>query len=405
MNKTKSLILYLVSILFLFIFLYFTIKVFENREKSIQNKLYSKLSNYEEKILKDKDSNVNIVYPYFDYGFIDEKIVSFISKYDDMKNIDINYTLIMSSELISIFFVVKEEKGYSYKNINYDFKTYDFVDNSYVFDLFILKDFVIDTVRKKYSTSIYESVFKDNLKSTYVSINDNGAFVYFDRKLFKNIVHKVYVELPKDTNFVSGKVSQKVIAFTFDDGPSQYTLDIVNALILNDSKATFFELGNRMKYNQDITREIYNLGMEIGDHTYAHKDLTKLDESEILEEINSTNIIFNEITGDNIKYVRPPYGRYNDFVKNVVNKPIITWDIDTNDWLYKNSDYVANHILENVKDGDIILMHDLYPETVEAVKKVLPILKERGFKVTSISELAKIKGKTLENGVVYRNIK
>lgn len=405
MNKTKSLILYLVSILFLFIFLYFTIKVFENREKSIQNKLYSKLSNYEEKILKDKDSNVNIVYPYFDYGFIDEKIVSFISKYDDMKNIDINYTLIMSSELISIFFVVKEEKGYSYKNINYDFKTYDFVDNSYVFDLFILKDFVIDTVRKKYSTSIYESVFKDNLKSTYVSINDNGAFVYFDRKLFKNIVHKVYVELPKDTNFVSGKVSQKVIAFTFDDGPSQYTLDIVNALILNDSKATFFELGNRMKYNQDITREIYNLGMEIGDHTYAHKDLTKLDESEILEEINSTNIIFNEITGDNIKYVRPPYGRYNDFVKKVVNKPIITWDIDTNDWLYKNSDYVANHILDNAKDGDIILMHDLYPETVEAVKKVLPILKERGFKVTSISELAKIKGKTLENGVVYRNIK
>jgi len=405
MNKTKSLILYLVSILFLFIFLYFTIKVFENREKSIQNKLYSKLSNYEEKILKDKDSNVNIVYPYFDYGIIDEKIVSFISKYDDMKNIDINYTLIMSRELISIFFVVKEEKGYSYKNINYDFKTYDFVDNSYVFDLFILKDFVMDTVRKKYSTSIYESVFKDNLKSTYVSIDDNGAFVYFDRKLFKNIVHKVYVELPKDINFVSGKVSQKVIAFTFDDGPSQYTLDIVNALILNDSKATFFELGNRMKYNQDITREIYNLGMEIGDHTYAHKDLTKLDESEILEEINSTNIIFNEITGDNIKYVRPPYGRYNDFVKKVVNKPIITWDIDTNDWLYKNSDYVANHILDNAKDGDIILMHDLYPETVEAVKKVLPILKERGFKVTSISELAKIKGKTLENGVVYRNIK
>lgn len=405
MNKTKSLILYLVSILFLFIFLYFTIKVFENREKSIQNKLYSKLSNYEEKILKDKDSNVNIVYPYFDYGIIDEKIVSFISKYDDMKNIDINYTLIMSRELISIFFVVKEEKGYSYKNINYDFKTYDFVDNSYVFDLFILKDFVMDTVRKKYSTSIYESVFKDNLKSTYVSIDDNGAFVYFDRKLFKNIVHKVYVELPKDINFVSGKVSQKVIAFTFDDGPSQYTLDIVNALILNDSKATFFELGNRMKYNQDITREIYNLGMEIGDHTYAHKDLTKLDESEILEEINSTNIIFNEITGDNIKYVRPPYGRYNDFVKKVVNKPIITWDIDTNDWLYKNSDYVANHILDNAKDGDIILMHDLYPETVEAVKKVLPILKERGFKVTSISELAKIKGKTLENRVVYRNIK
>lgn len=404
MNKTKGLILYLVSILFLFMFLFFTIKIFENREKSIQNKLYSKLSNYEEKILKDKDSNVNIVYPYFDYGIIDEKIVSFISKYDDMKNIDINYTLIMSRELISIFFVVKEEKGYSYKNINYDFKTYDFVDNSYVFDLVILKDFVMDTVRKKYSTSIYESVFKDNLKSTYVSIDDNEAFVYFDRKLFKNIVHKVYVELPKDTNFVSGKVSQKVIAFTFDDGPSQYTLDIVNALILNDSKATFFELGNRMKYNQDITREIYNLGMEIGDHTYAHKDLTKLDESEILEEINSTNIIFNEITGDNIKYVRPPYGRYNDFVRKVVNKPIITWDIDTNDWLYKNSDYVANHILDNAKDGDIILMHDLYPETVEAVKKVLPILKERGFKVTSISELAKIKGKTLENGVVYRNI-
>lgn len=405
MDKRKSLILYLFLVLLLFVFLFVTVKIFDNREKNIQEKLYSKVSKYEEKMIRDNSNNVNIVYPYFNFDVIDNKIVSFISKFEDRKNIDISYTLFVNKELVSVFFVVKGEDGYNYKNINYDLKSFDFVLNSYVFDIFILRDFIMDTVKKKYSTSIYESIIKDDLKSTFISINNNYAFVYFDKSLFDGIMHKVYVELPTDSNFVSGEISEKVIAFTFDDGPSKYTLDIVNALILNDAKATFFELGNRMKYNQDITRETYNLGMEIGSHTYAHKDLTKLSESEILEEVNSTNIIFNEITGDNIKYVRPPYGSYNDFVRKVIDMPIITWDIDTNDWLYKDSDYISNHILENVNDGDIILMHDLYPDTVEAVKKVLPVLKERGFKVTTVSELAKIKGKTLENGVVYRSVK
>ena len=95
----------------------------------------------------------------------------------------------------------------------------------------------------------------------------------------------------------------------------------------------------------------------------------------------------------------------NDLVKTRINTPLIAWNIDTNDWLYRDSEYVYNHIIDNVQSGDIILMHDIYPETVEAVKKALPHLNALGYKVTTVSELARIQNRILENGVVYRSLK
>lgn len=406
MNEVKNYFMYLVCVSLLFLFLFSCVKIFEKKSNLIDGKIYAMVNNYDVEKLIDKDRNLNIEYPIFNYKEIDTKVETFVSKYKGLNDIDIKYSLNVNNNILIILFVINNDSIISYKNINYDMKENEFVNNNKIIDFNTLGSTILESVKSKYRKDIYERIVKDNFASASFNINDDGMWIYFDNKLFDNIKYKVYVYFPSENSkSVSDTQYDKVIAFTFDDGPSQYTTDLVDTLIQHNSKATFFELGNRMKYNQDIVREVYNKGMEIGSHTYAHKNLNKLDANSIDEEINSTNIIYNEITGDNIKYVRPPYGNANSLVRSRIVVPIINWNVDTNDWLTRDSEATYNHILNNVSDGDIVLMHDIYPETIEAVKMVLPVLKEMGYKVTTISELANEKGRVLENGVIYRSIK
>lgn len=405
MDGVKNYILYLICVSLLFFFLLFSVKMFERKNNIINSKIYALVNQYENVVKKDRKGNININYPKFGYKVLDEKIEEFIEE-NIRDNTSIEYFVDINRDVISMFYIINIDGKIDYKNINYSIKDSKFISNNDIFDFNVLGNEVLDKVKVKYSTYVYERVVSDNFKSASIKIVDDGIYIYFNSSLFENLLHKVYVFFPSTEEVkVSSLEYDKVIAFTFDDGPSQYTTSLVDALIANDSKATFFELGNRMKYNQDIVREIYNKGMEVASHTYAHKNLNKLSESEIDSEVNSTNIIFNEITGGNIGYLRPPYGNANEKVRSRVNMPIITWSVDTEDWLSRDSETIYNHILEHVKDGDIVLMHDIYPETIEAVKKVLPVLIERGYKVTTVSELAKEKGVTLENGHIYRSFK
>ena len=198
--------------------------------------------------------------------------------------------------------------------------------------------------------------------------------------------------------------NKKYIAFTFDDGPSKYTKELIKTLELNNTSATFFMLGNRMKYNEDIVKEVYNSNSEVASHTYSHKNLNKLSSKDILSEINSPVIAFNEITGGDIKYLRPPYGNYNDIVKST-NYPIILWNIDPKDWLAKDSSKVYNSVLKHACDGCIVLMHDIYPTTIEAVKMLIPKLNSMGYEVVSVSNLAKYKNYEIKNSEIIRKIK
>lgn len=206
-----------------------------------------------------------------------------------------------------------------------------------------------------------------------------------------------------EENKTVSETYEKVIAFTFDDGPSIYTREIADVLLLYNSKATFFETGINMKNNQEIVSYLINNKMEIASHTYSHKNLAVISEERIREELNSTSILFNEITNKEIRLCRVPYGIVNDKIKRNMIFPIIGWSIDTKDWLYKNENYIVDLILENVSDGDIILMHDIYSSSLKAVKKVLPLLIDMGYKITSVSELAKIKGIELKPGEIYRS--
>ena len=261
-------------------------------------------------------------------------------------------------------------------------------------------------VSKKYSKKISDDILTSDINDFNYLIDEDEFTVYFDSLAFNDITYTPMLEIRKNTKSVyEEEQNKKLVALTFDDGPSEYSLEILECLIENDSKATFFELGSRIKNNKEITKKLYLSGMEIGNHTYSHKYLTRLNTNEVLEEINSTSILFNEITGDNIKLLRAPYGSVNSSVRNLSPFPIISWNIDTKDWLYKDPDKSIPIILEHVSDGDIILMHDVHEPTIELVKRIVPDLIGRGYELVTVSELAKIKNIELENGVVYRKIK
>ena len=383
---------YIICMSLLLISIYLCIQIYNKYQDN------QRLTMYNFKFYKEI-KEVKMVYPKFNINIIDNKINELINNYKD-KNID--YELYLDENTLNIFFTISEDNKNIYKNIDYDIKN-NKLNN--VIDYNLYKDIILDKVKSKYETNIYEIINNDNFNNSSYKINEDGIYFYFNDNLFDKI-YKVYIYLPSNNESeVFNKTYDKIVAFTFDDGHSKYTMEIVNTLVLNNSKATFFELGNRMKYNQEIVKNVLNNGMEIGSHTYAHKNLNKLTIEEIDEEINSTNIIFNEITGENIKLLRPPYGNINELVKSRVNTPIITWNIDTNDWLYKDSEHVYNHIIENIESGDIILMHDVYSETVEAIKKVVPYLIEKGYKITTVSELAKYNNIELKEKEVYRSLK
>lgn len=181
------------------------------------------------------------------------------------------------------------------------------------------------------------------------------------------------------------------IALTFDDGPHpQNTVKILDILSKYNAKATFFMLGENVERNNWIPKRIIDQGSEIGTHTWNHKNLNKLNKEEILNQITSSCNKINEYSNTEVKYFRPPYGNANEQVKQVAkeqNKYIILWNVDTEDWKSKNAEMVTNHVLENVKDGDIVLMHDIYLSTVEACEKIVEELTNRGYRLVTISEL------------------
>lgn len=199
--------------------------------------------------------------------------------------------------------------------------------------------------------------------------------------------------------------NKKTVALTFDDGPSSNTASIVQILSDNKMNATFFELGSKMSKYPDTIKNVLASHNEIGSHTYSHKYLTKISDAEMQNEIQMTNDAFHEITGQNIQLTRPPYGSINDHVKESINTIFIGWNIDTEDWHTKDVEKIKKSVLSNVQDGAIILMHDTYDTTREAIKIILPELYVRGYQVVTVSKLAELKNVTLEQHEMYRHFK
>lgn len=181
-----------------------------------------------------------------------------------------------------------------------------------------------------------------------------------------------------------------VIALTFDDGPSKYTKEILEVLKEYDACATFFILGNKVELYADTLQILLKNGNEIGNHSYNHKWLTKLNDKEFHQQLDQTNKLVYELFHYDIQSMRPTYGAVNQKLKERSNLDVVMWDIDTRDWSYKDSKKIANIAINEAEDGKIILMHDTKARTLEAVKILVPALIEKGYQFVTVQELREI---------------
>jgi peptidoglycan/xylan/chitin deacetylase (PgdA/CDA1 family) len=193
------------------------------------------------------------------------------------------------------------------------------------------------------------------------------------------------------------------VALTFDDGPSgDLTKKLLEGLAQRDVKSTFFVCGYRLKYYPTIPQLVLDYGHELGLHTFNHPNLKELSREEIRKELQDTWDLLPE--GSNVTLMRPPGGNYNSRVKEVCKEMglgIMLWSLDTRDWATNDVDEVVNKIVSRVKDGDVILMHELKNSSIQAALKAIDILKAQGYEFVTVSQLAAIKGETLEPGHVY----
>lgn len=194
-----------------------------------------------------------------------------------------------------------------------------------------------------------------------------------------------------------------MVALTFDDGPyDRVTNRIVKVLAKHDSRATFFVVGNRVERYADTMKNAYNKGNQIATHTFDHGDLSKMKKKQIRRELKRAFRVMKKINGENPTMLRPPYGNVNDKMRQTIRIPMIYWNVDTEDWASRNKDKILGRC-KSIKDGDIVLMHDLYPSTAAAVEKLVPKLRKKGFQLVTVEELFYYKGIDAKGGKVYFN--
>gem|GEM_PF-3589837 len=194
----------------------------------------------------------------------------------------------------------------------------------------------------------------------------------------------------------------KLVALTFDDGPSMYTEQILEILKEYDSSATFFMVGYNIEKHPERVQMVLDAGCEVANHTTGHKDLSDISRKSIEKEVYDNEKLLNEAGAKGELLLRPPYGSYNDDVKEVVKRPMINWSVDSRDWKTKDAESTVKEVKKNVKDGRVVLMHDIYASTVEAVRELIPWLIGEGYRLVTVSELYKARGEELKDGHIYR---
>ena len=374
---------------------FFTVKGLTYKDKDVTNPEEASMSSVDvEQILEDiKASNTNLVYE--STGISEFKSLAFLEE-GKVKSYIVD--TITGAEL-SIKDIIKEDK--------YD----EFLAKEE--ELLRLKypEFIVNGIINGEGTKVY--VIKENVMVVYyydyvydypytesvnLTINYNEVHDYLD------FTHELDAEYQNENGY-NYSADKKTVALTFDDGPSsKYNAQFLDVLARNKAHATFFMVGTMMNNCQKCVLDTYNSGNEVGSHTYNHVNIKKNNALDVNDNLKQVDDLFYKITNDHIKYVRPPYGSYSKENLENINNPLILWNIDTEDWSHHDVDYIVNSVMENVQDGSIILMHELYETSLQALEILLPRLYAEGYQVVSVSELANMKGKTLESGHAYRAI-
>ena len=196
-----------------------------------------------------------------------------------------------------------------------------------------------------------------------------------------------------------------MIALTFDDGPKAGVTDwLLDELEKRNVKVTFFLIGSQadLPENRETIRRMAEDGHQIGCHTYHHVQMTTLSENQQKQEILQWYQAVSSIIGDFSYAVRPPYGCVNNAVCRSLNVPVILWSVDTEDWTGKSAGEIADYVISEAKDGDIILLHDIFEESVQGAVMALDDLMRRGYTFVTVNDLLADRDIAIQSGKVYR---
>ena len=207
------------------------------------------------------------------------------------------------------------------------------------------------------------------------------------------------VEVPQ------GTAQQKLVALTFDDGPHpNYTGPLLDGLKERGVRATFFLVGTQIQYAPELVTRMAREGHQIGVHTYSHVSVTGLDREEFRLQVEGTRRLIYSMLGERELWLRPPYGILDENAKKWADSPVILWSVDPEDWKDDQVKRIKKHLVTHVRDGDIILMHDIYPSSVEAALAAVDELKGQGFHFVTVAELMECRGIVPESGRIYKRI-
>lgn len=182
----------------------------------------------------------------------------------------------------------------------------------------------------------------------------------------------------------------RCVALTFDDGPGEYTNQILDELDAAGVKATFFEIGENVGQFPEVVKRQVDDGMVIGDHTWTHPNLSHLGAASQRSQLSRTADALEAAGAPRPTLVRPPYGALNSATKAVaadLGMSLITWNVDSQDWLNRNAQKSRRLIMKEVGNGSIVLMHDIQPSTVKALPQVIADLKQRGYTFVTVPQL------------------
>lgn len=181
---------------------------------------------------------------------------------------------------------------------------------------------------------------------------------------------------------------KKIVAITFDDGPHyKNTKLLLDGLRERGVKATFFLVGSRIESNEDLILQMYRDGHLIGNHTFSHANLTGIPDEEVLGEVTQTNELIEAITGEKVKYLRPPCGYWNEKLAKEIDMHPVFWTVDPKDWQATNVTQVVNAVMKDVEEGDIILLHDIYNSSVVAALEIVDRLLDMGYEFVTVDEI------------------
>ncbi len=383
-------------LIIIFLLTFFSLTVFKNDDKNILAKVNH--VNYEETV----------------QNIINENSLEYdvASRNDNQKFVNLLLVNKTDTNIHKSYFVNEQTgKEVNFSSILKSNKVDDFMAKMY--ELLSLKypKFIVDAIKTQdgqiafelkenemiiyYSNYVIQPEIQEPLKLT-INYNEIKDYLDFTFKLDSDYTNESGYDYQKN---------KKTVALTFDDGPSStLTVGILQALQDNKMHATFFMVGKNVKNYPYVVKQVYNSGNEIGSHSLQHANLKKMQVEQFTNDLNTANAYYEEVTSDNFKLLRPPYGAVSDEMLANIDIPFILWSVDPEDWKYRDCDTVVNNVMSKVKDGDIILLHDIHKSTAEAVNKLLPLLYANGYQVVSVSELAALKNVSLVAHQKYRRI-